>query len=245
MKGIVLAGGSGTRLHPLTVSVSKQLLPIYDKPMIDYPLSVLQQAGLTEVLIITRPDHLHAFQSLLEDGAQRGMRLRYATQASPDGLAQAFIIAESFLAGGPACLVLGDNLFFGHGLREELTSAARLTEGARIFVTRVHQPERYGVLTFDARGQPSAIVEKPQRPLSPWAVTGLYFYDAEVCRHARSLRPSARGELEITDLNRIYLEQGRLAVTRLGPGFSWFDAGTYDSLLDAGNFVRALRRRRG
>src|SRR5689334_6442656 len=237
MKGIILAGGAGTRLHPLTRVVSKQLLPVYDKPMIYYPLSVLMLARLREVLIISTPQDLPAFRNLLGDGRSLGMTLTYAEQPRPEGLAQAFLIGRDFLAGGPACLILGDNLFYGHGLTETIQEAATLTKGARIFAYRVRDPERYGVVEFDSQGKALSIEEKPKAPRSNFAVPGLYFYDRDVCQWAASLRPSARGELEITDLNRVYLERGTLTVSMMGRGIAWLDTGTPRSLIEAGTFI--------
>lgn len=245
MKGIILAGGSGTRLYPLTRGVSKQLLPVYDKPMIHYPLSVLLLTGLREILIITTPQHQRAFKDCLGDGSQWGVRLEYVVQPSPEGLAQAFLLGEEFLSGDSASLILGDNLFFGHGLQEHAVRAARIEEGAVIFATQVDDPERYGVATFAADGRVLSLDEKPKKAKSRWAVTGLYFYDRQVVEYARTLKPSARGELEITDLNRIYLELGKLQLIQLGRDFVWLDAGTVDSLHDAGGFVRTVQARRG
>ena len=245
MKAIILAGGSGTRLYPVTRGVSKQLTPVYDKPMIYYPLSVLMLAGLREVLIITTPKDQVAFQQLLGDGSDWGMRLEYAVQPNPDGLAQAFVIGADFLAGEPACLILGDNLFFGHGLPEMLRRAAARTRGATLFGYYVRDPERYGVVQFDADGRAIDIEEKPDEPKSNYAITGLYFYDADVVDLARRVKPSPRGELEITDLNRAYLARGDLQVEMMGRGYAWLDTGTHDSLLEAGNFVRTVQERQG
>ena len=245
MKGIILAGGSGTRLHPLTLATSKQLMPVYDKPMIYYPLSVLMLAGIREVLVISTPHDMPQFQRLLGDGSQWGMTFEYAVQPSPDGLAQAYIIGADFVAGGPSALILGDNIYHGHGLPDLLASAAAQPSGASVFAYYVDDPERYGVVNFGADGRAAAIEEKPRNPTSNWAVTGLYFYDAEVVDIAADLKPSARGELEITDVNRVYLERGGLHVERMGRGFAWFDMGTHDSLLEAASYVQTLERRQG
>jgi glucose-1-phosphate thymidylyltransferase len=245
MKGIILAGGAGTRLHPLTLAASKQLLPVYDKPMIYYPLSVLIMAGIREILVITTPEEQDRFQALLGDGSAYGISLDYVAQPKPEGLAQAFILGEEFLDGAPACLVLGDNLFYGAGLQEKVSSAAKLTEGARVFGYWVGDPERYGVVDFDAGGRALSIEEKPKTPKSNWAVTGLYFYDGSVCDRAKALAPSPRGELEITDLNMTYLRDGSLAVEKLGRGFAWLDTGTHESLLQAGNFIETVQQRQG
>ena len=245
MKGIILAGGSGTRLYPITKSISKQIIPIYDKPMIYYPLSVLMLAGIREILIISTPKDIHLYEDLLEDGRQLGLKLEYAIQPSPDGLAQAFIIGENFIGNDSVCMVLGDNIFYGYNFRSILEDAAKLVDGAIVFGYYVNDPDRYGVAEFDEKGKVLSIEEKPEQPKSNYAVTGLYFYGNDVIQKSLNLIPSKRGELEITDLNRLYLEEGRLNMKLLGRGFAWLDTGTHESLMQASNFIHTIEERQG
>ncbi|PKQ60414.1 glucose-1-phosphate thymidylyltransferase [Labilibaculum filiforme] len=245
MKGIILAGGSGTRLYPITKSISKQIIPVYDKPMIYYPLSVLMLAGIKEILIISTPKDIHLYKDLLEDGNQFGLTITYAEQPSPDGLAQAFIIGEEFIGDSPVCMILGDNLYYGYEFGKQLTTSAKLTEGALVFGYHVNDPQRYGVADFDENGKVKSLEEKPEKPKSNYAVTGLYFYDNTVIEKAKSLKPSKRGELEITDLNLLYLKEEKLKLQVLGRGIAWLDTGTHDSMLQASNYIATIEQRQG
>ncbi|EDM85017.1 glucose-1-phosphate thymidylyltransferase RfbA [Limnobacter sp. MED105] len=244
-KGILLAGGSGTRLYPVTTAISKQLMPVYDKPMVYYPLSTLMLAGIREVMLISTPQDIPLFKTLLGDGSQWGMKIEYGIQQNPDGLAQAFLIAEDFIDGNPSCLILGDNIFYGHALAEQLHTVSKHDAGATVFAYHVHDPERYGVVSFDDQQRAIDIEEKPKKPKSNYAVTGLYFYDHQVCEIAHTIKPSARGELEITDVNKRYLEMGQLQVEIMRRGYTWLDTGTHDSLLDAASFIHTIQRRQG
>ena len=244
-KGIILAGGAGTRLHPVTLAIGKSLLPVYNKPMVYYPLCTLMLAGIRDILVISTPDDMPKFQALLADGNQFGIRLQYQVQAKPEGIAQAFLLGEKFIDGSPCALVLGDNIFYGHDFSKDLRESATKTVGARVFAYPVHDPERYGVVEFDARGHALSIEEKPKQPKSRYAVTGLYFYDSQVVDIAKSLKPSARGELEITDVNQAYLKKGQLDVMVMGRGMAWLDTGTHESLMDAGLYIQAIEKRQG
>jgi len=245
MKGIILAGGSGTRLYPITKSISKQIIPVYDKPMIYYPLSVLMLAGIKDILIISTPEDIHLYETLLEDGSQLGIKLSYAIQPSPDGLAQAFLIGEEFIGDDNVCLILGDNIYYGHGFGKTLMETAKLEDGAVVFGYFVTDPERYGVVEFNDKGKAISLEEKPKKPKSSYAVTGLYFYSNDVVAKAKSLKPSARGELEITDLNRLYLQENRMQVKIMGRGMAWLDTGTHESLLQASNYIHTMEERQG